>query len=207
MNYKQVRNQVLKLLDQYTVAGELVQSTYNNQEDYLNRIPSLANDAIMEIATTYRKIRAYMHLSDMPYEDLGKELRYEMPGDFYRFSSGSVVRTTDGRIIHTNDYIMQGRHYLIVPKKEADDYSIEYYRYPMLLAESPKDDDELDNEPETHHAIPYYVAAFLAERDDPHIGAMLNNKYQELVQNMGAGVAAEVHSVGDSYWFNSGEGF
>lgn len=206
MNYGQIRDQVLKLLNQYTVAGQLVPPTYNNQEDYLNRIPSLSNDAIMEIATTYRKIRAYMRLSDMPSEDLGKEVRYEMPGDFFRFVSGSVVRTTDGRVLHTNDYFMQGRHYLVVPKEDAKNYSIEYYRYPMLLADRPKDSDELDNEPETHRAVPYYVAAFLAEADDPHLGAMLNNKYQELVQNMGAGMAAEAHQVGDAYGFFVGGG-
>lgn len=203
MNYGQVRDQVLKLLDQYSVAGQVVAPTYNNQEDYLNRIPSLANDAIMQIATTYRKIRAYMRLSDMPAEDLGKEVRYEMPGNFFRFVSGSVVRTTGGQVLHSNDYIMQGRHYLIVPKDEADDYSIEYYRYPMLLADRPQDRDELDNEPETHRAVPYYVAAFLADRDDPHLGAMLNNKYQELVQNMVPDLAAEVHTVCDSYNFSS----
>ena len=206
MNYGQVRDQVLKLLDQYSVAGQLVSPTYNNQEDYLNRIPALANDAIMQIATTYRKIRAYMRLSDMPSEDLGKEVRYEMPGDFFRFVSGSVVCTTGGYVLHSNDYMMQGRHYLIVPKDEADDYSIEYYRYPMLLADRPKDNDVLDNEPETHRAVPYYVAAFLAERDDPHLGAMLNNKYQELVQDMGAGLSAEVHTTGEVYSFYSGGG-
>ena len=45
MKYGELRDQVLKLLNQYTVAGAPVAETYNNQADYLKRIPSFANDA------------------------------------------------------------------------------------------------------------------------------------------------------------------
>ena len=39
MTFEQVQNQVLKLLNQYSVAGALVAPAYNNQQDYLNRVP------------------------------------------------------------------------------------------------------------------------------------------------------------------------
>ena len=45
MKYGELRDQVLKLLNQYTVAGDPVAETYNNQADYLKRIPTFANDA------------------------------------------------------------------------------------------------------------------------------------------------------------------
>ena len=35
MTYEYVENQVLKLLNQYTMAGESVAETYNNQKDYI----------------------------------------------------------------------------------------------------------------------------------------------------------------------------
>ena len=66
MVYRELKNQVLKLLNQYTMAGAAVSDLYNNQMDYINRIPGLANDAMMEIATTVRKIPATMELRLLP---------------------------------------------------------------------------------------------------------------------------------------------
>lgn len=201
MNYGQVRDQVLKLLNQYTIAGAMVESSYNNQQDYLNRIPTLVNDALLEIATTARKIPALLTLSDLPSEEIGDEVRYELPQDFYQFVSGSVVRTQEGRTLHTNCYALQGRQMLLVPKEEAGNYTIVYYRYPHLLPEKPDDKDTLDNEPETHYAIPFYVAAFLVDHDEPFLCALFNNKYEDKLAKMGPGVTAEVKQTGDVYGF------
>jgi hypothetical protein len=62
MTYQECKNQVLKLLNQYTIAGNAVADGYNNQADYIRRIPSLINDAMMEISTTVRKIEAQCEL-------------------------------------------------------------------------------------------------------------------------------------------------
>ena len=96
MNYGQVRDQVLKLLNQYSIAGAQVSPSYNNQQDYLNRIPGLVNDAVMEIATTARKIPALIRLDDLEHEEKGKEIWYELPEDFYQLVSGSVVQAREG---------------------------------------------------------------------------------------------------------------
>ena len=69
MKYGELRDQVLKLLNQYTVAGYPVAETYNNQADYLKRIPAFANDAMMEIATTTRKIPVTIPLDFLPHEE------------------------------------------------------------------------------------------------------------------------------------------
>ena len=42
MTYGQLKADVLRLIHQYSIAGNKVATTYNNQQDYLNRIPSLA---------------------------------------------------------------------------------------------------------------------------------------------------------------------
>lgn len=201
MNYGQVRDQVLKLLDQYSVAGARVEPSYNNQQDYLNRIPGLVNDAMMEIATGAKKIPAVLHLGSLPREEEGEKVRYELPGDFYQLRTGSIVRDQKGEIVHTNCYMLQGKRCLILPKEEDGNYALEYDRYPMLLGERPQDSDELDNAPETHYAIPFYVAAFLVDRDDPYLCALFHNKYADKLAGMGAGLTAEVRPVADSYQF------
>ena len=201
MNYGQVKKLVLQLLNQYSVAGTLVADSYNNQQDYILRIPALVNDAVMEIATTARKIPTTLFLGDLYREERGGEVLYTLPEDFYQFVSGSVVKSVEGKLLHTNCYKMQERRYLLLPKEEAGDYTVTYYRYPRLLSDKPADSDILDNEPETHYAVPFYVAAHLAAHDEPFLYQALYNKYEDKLAKMGPGVAAEVRPVADSYGF------
>ena len=201
MTYGQVRDQVLKLLNQYSVAGTLVPSSYNNQQDYLNRIPELVNDAMVEIATTARKIPALVRLADLEQEDRDNEVWYELPEDFYQLVSGSIVTTREGRTIHTNVYSLQGKSYLLIPKKEVGNHSLVYYRYPTQLSGQPSEGELLDNEPETHFAIPFYVASFLVAQDDSFLCSLFYNKYEDKLAKMGLGVTAEIRSVEDVYGF------
>lgn len=201
MTFEQVRTATMKLLNQFSVAGDEIDGSYNNQADYLKRIPELVNDAMMEIATTARKIPAVLELKRLYQEDLGHEVRYTLPDDFYQFVSGSVVKTSDGRMLHTNVYSTQGKKHLILPKDEAKDYTITYYRYPKLLGDRPEKSAELDNEPETHRAIPYYVAAYLVMQDDAFQYASFYNKYEDKLAKMGQGIHAEVRIVDDAYAF------
>lgn len=209
MTFEQVQNQVLKLLNQYSVAGALVAPAYNNQQDYLNRVASLANDAVMEIATTARKIPATLDLSTLGSEDAGDWVRYELPEDFYQFKTGDTLLTTDdGHLLHTNRYTISGQKYLLVPKREIEEgssYTITYYRYPRLLSDKPAPTDELDNAPETHYAVPFYVAAFLVIHDDNFLFASFYNKFEDKLAKMSAGLSVEASSVDDVYNFGMGE--
>ena len=202
MVYRELKNQVLKLLNQYTMAGAAVSDLYNNQMDYINRIPGLANDAMMEIATTVRKIPATMELRLLPQEDLGQEIRYRLPTDFFQFKSGDTVRTDGGKTLHTNQYMLHGKRFLLVPKEENGEYAITYYRYPVLLDPEPEDADELDNTPETHYAIPFYVASFLVAPDEPFLCSLFMNKFADKLSNMMPDITAEAHPTDDVYSFN-----
>lgn len=206
MNYGQARDQVLRLLNQYTVAGVPVPETYNNQKDYLLRIPGLLNDAMMEIATTVRLIGVTVALNTLESTDLGQQIRYTMPQDFYRLRSGDVVRTVEGQVLHTRHYLLQGKSYLLVPKEEAGDFSVTYYRYPTLLPDKPSDTAPLDNTPETHLALPYYAAAMLCAHDEPYLSALLQNKFADRVRAMGPGITAEAAQTADVYGFFGGGG-
>lgn len=201
MNYGQVRDQVLKLLNQYTRAGTPVEGSYNNQQDYLERIPGLVNDAMMEIATTARKIPMLVRLESLLHEETEREVRYELPENFYQMESGSVTVTHEGKTLHTNQYAIHGKKYLVIPKKEAGDHTIICCRYPNLLGEKPAETDELDNQPETHYAVPFYVAAYLVIHDDPFLYATFYNKYEDKLAKMGPGVTAEVRPTADAYGF------
>lgn len=58
LTLKDVQDITLQLINQYSIAGSLVSASYNNQQDYLLRIPLLVNDAQNYIATTAKKIFA-----------------------------------------------------------------------------------------------------------------------------------------------------
>lgn len=204
MTYKQVRDLTLKLLMQYSIAGSTIPGVYNNQQDYLLRIPGLVNDAVMEIATTVRKIPEFVDLSAAPKEEFGNQVRVTLPDDFYQFMSGSVMKTKRGELVHTNAFRIQGKNYMLLPKDELENYQIIYYRYPKQLSENPADEDELDNVPETHHAIPYYVASMLVSYDDAFLCSLMMNAYNDKVQKMYPDIAAEAHQVSDRYSFYQG---
>lgn len=213
MTYEQVKKQVLQLLNQYTIAGTEVSSSYNNQEDYLLRIPGLVNDAMMEIATTAKKIPATIELTELDGEVVGDKVRFELPEDFYQFKTGDTfaLTTDDGHYFHTNLYNLQGKQYLLIPLSEMDrgvQYTVTYYRYPQLLPDDPNPNIELDNTVDTHYAIPFYVAAFLVIHDDNFQFASYYNKYEDKLQKMSPGVSVEMTSatasdggvfVGDGY--------
>ena len=203
MTYEQVEKQVLQLLNQYTVAGAPVAESYNNQKDYLLRIPGLVNDAMMEIATTVKKIQEVVDLDTLSCEVIGDKLRYELPEDFYQFKTGDTFVTVmdDGRMLHTNRYSIQGRNYMLVPRDEVDSgafHTITYYRYPHLLSDKPDADEELDNTVDTHFAIPYYVAAFLVIHDDNFQFASFYNKYEDKLQKMSPGLSVEMTQASDA---------
>ena len=100
-----------------------------------------------------------------------------------------------------NCFTIMGKKYLVIPEKEAGDYSVTYYRYPAQLSEGPEDWEELDNEVETHFAIPFYVAAHLVIHDDNFLYASFYNKYEDKLSKMGPGVTMEAHPVDDAYRF------
>lgn len=207
MTYGWVQDQVLKLLNQYSIGGTNVPITYNNQADFINRIPSLVNDAIMEIATTAKKIPASVELTELYCDEVGEYKRYRLPQNFYQFQTGSVIRTADGRRLHTNHYRLEGRDYVLIPKDESGDYTITYYRYPALVPESASmittpDEIRLDNTDETHMAIPFYVASFLLADSDAFRCSLFYNKYEDKLAKMSAGISAEAAPVEDIYATN-----
>lgn len=82
MTLGECKEAVLKLINQYSIAGGVVPMAYNNQADYVARIVPLINDAQMEIAKTVRRIPAQMVITQAAIPNL--------------------LRAGDGMIVHGN---------------------------------------------------------------------------------------------------------
>ena len=195
MTYGELKTRVLMLLNQYSVAGSTVAASYNNQQDYINRIAQLANSAINEIATTTKKIPALLELDPAEGTEVGKALRFTLPSDFYQFRTGDSFQIdAEGRLLHTHMYRLMSKRYVMIPRREMSEggrFVIGYYRYPVFLPPKPEDSTVLDNDPETHDAVAFYVAAYLVIQDDPFHYASFYNEYRSRLEEMGPGVSAE----------------
>jgi hypothetical protein len=208
MTYKQVKNQVLKLLNQYTVAGNSVAESYNNQADYIKRIPSLINDAMMEISTTARKIEEVLELTpESAAEVTDQEYRFAMPSNFFQFKSGDNFIHFRDREYRHRVYVYRGQNYITLPKTLVEECSplLIYYRYPNLLDETGAEivpGTVLDNAPEVHRAIPYYVAGTLALHDDAFLASTLMNAYEDKLAKMEPQIVVEAAPVQDAYRFS-----
>ena len=64
MTYAEIKRQTLELANMYSIAGEPVPGSYNNQQDYLNRIPSLINTALVNIRTLVKRDPVIAPLED-----------------------------------------------------------------------------------------------------------------------------------------------
>lgn len=151
MTYRQLKDNILRLINQYSIAGNKVSTTYNNQQDYINRIPPLVNDGLVYIATTARRLREVVDLSN-PAE-MGKWLVYTLPDDFWQLCpSGIIYVDANGNVSRTSRYKLMGENKVAVPKPGRE-IKVEYFRYPVLLRDAPEDGDFIDCPIEVQSAL------------------------------------------------------
>lgn len=203
MTYGEARDLSLQLIMQYSIAGTGIPETYNNQQDYLNRIPGLINAAEMDLATTVKKIPAVISLDELIYTESSGWRMYTLPSDAWqRKSSGLLIPNREGwrRFNQVKDL---GRGQILIPSSVPGDALLEYYRYPARLGPNPEDNVALDNVPEAQDAIPYYVGAMLCIQDDAFLYASLYNTYQEKKSQMTELVTTEPTTVEDVFGFGS----
>ena len=124
MLYSEIKRAVLSRIHQYSIAGKTVAASYNNQADYLNRIPQLINDGLVNIRTSVKPLLAVHDLCCA--EDYGGGMyRFKLPGDFWYLKSGGVTVIRNGVFTHTNEYHLQGRDYILIPADTDGPYTIE----------------------------------------------------------------------------------
>lgn len=199
MDFKWARDFALKLINQYSISGAEIPGSYNNQQDYLLRIPELLDDAQMYIATNQGRIKAAVYLFDLEHEDKGEWTEYKLPEDCWQVKSSGLVRLRDGKVQRYQKYRLIGENTLLVPAGFGDDAILEYFRYPKLLGAFPKDDAKLDNTPVAQMALPYYVAAHIVMYDNAFAYQALYNEFEAKLARLTDTPHAEVEQVEDSY--------
>jgi hypothetical protein len=201
MLYSEIKRATLGHIHRHTLAGSPIAPSYNNQADYLNRIPLLINDALVNIRTLVKPEPVVMQLKHG--KDHGDHTRHRLPDDFWQLKTGGVSVIRDGKFQRTNNYRLMGKDYLLTPK-DSGSYTVEYYRYPAQLPLSPADDFELEEDLEVIQTATYYAAANLMLHDDEFVYASLYNDYESRLGRISRGVRAEVQPVQDAYCFTAG---
>lgn len=203
MLYSEIKREVLGHIDQYSMAGTPVAASYNNQADYLSRIPVLINEGLVNIRTLVKPDPVVLPLENG--EEYGGMMRYELPEDFWNLKTGGVSVIRKGQFHKTNDYRLQGKKYILIPKTDAA-YTVEYYKYPDLLPldKTLTDTFDLKEDIEVIQTATYYAAANLVMREDEFMYASLYNDYESRLSRISPGITVEVQQVEDAYLFNMG---
>lgn len=205
MLYKDFTNRVLQLINRYTLTGEQILPSYNAQADYLIRIPGLLDSAQQYLATTTKKIYSCMPLDwDMAEEREGFYI-IQMPSDFFQLCGRGISRMRAGEYTAYHRYRWMGRDKIIIPKADAADMELHYYRYPFEVPIEPDDTFELDSTPDAQDAAAYYVAAMLLMEDNAFAYQALYNEFENRRQQMFELPQTEYDSVEDLYG-NPGDG-
>ena len=209
MTYGQLKKRVMQLAFSESIAGTEIPPSYNNQADYLRMIPGLANDGMMYIATTVKKIPEIVPLSSLEQQDFGAYTLYVLPNDFYQLMNGGLIwQRPDYALVDQHytyqrfhGYKLYGRNKLMIAKKvpNLDNIMVEYYRYPSELKDDPSDNTELDNTPDTHDVLPYHIAAELVKYDDPFRYSTLHNEFETRLARLTEPVTTEFAPVEDVY--------
>lgn len=198
MNYAWARDFTLELIDQYSVAGKKVLPSYDNQADYLHKIPRLLDDAATLAATTSHKLREIAPLSCLEHKAYGTWAVYTLPKDCWQMCGG-LIRLTGAGCERDHSFRLLGSDAFAVPAALDGDLSVEYFRKPRLLGESPAEDAELDNTQAVQQAQPYYAAAHLVMLDNAFAYAALLNEFERKLAVPGELPQAEFHAVQDVY--------
>lgn len=210
MNYGEIRDASLQLINQYTIAGSIYASSYNNQQDYLNKIPFLINDCLIEVASTVHRYPSQTILDPAKGEEYGNWIRFVLPDDLLEIIPGGLlVPDADKRRGESSiwtRYKIEPDH-ILIPRYVDKPLILPYYRRPQLLPFSgiPADDTVIDAPIRVQMAIPYYVAAHLVLEDDAFRYASLLNEFTTKMSNLVPAPYTEIQEVRDVYGSFDGE--
>lgn len=205
MTYLDFKNRVLMLINQYTMAGADIALSYNNQADYVKKIPSLLNSALRYLATTNRPIYACQPLDWDAAEEREGFFIFKMPEDFWQLLGRGIPVLKAGELTMYHNYRWMGRDRMVIPAKDRAEMDLHYYRYPKVVPTKPDDNYELDGEVDAQEAAAYYVAANLVMHDNAFAYSALYNEFESRRQQMYERPQTEYDRIEDLYG-NPGDG-
>ena len=205
MNYGQMRDYILQLINRYSVAGTPYLSSYNNQQDYINRIPELINDGLFYIASSIRKLPAHKVLKPEEGEIYGNGyIRHEWPEDCLEIRSGGLMLPKSGNRRWLTEYIIQEPNHILLPEWVKEEAVLEYYRLPKRL-DSPEDGEKIDAAIDVQYAVCFYAAAHLVQFDDAYTYTSLYNEFERKAERLIQSPTTEIRQVHDVYGFGGGD--
>ena len=198
MTYGELKNRVLELIFSYSVAGTTIPATYNNQADYIAMIPGLVNNGQMDIATSVKRIPAIVLLEDLEQEQVGERILYKFPDDCWLPFTGGLLLERSRRYERFFGYrFVAGK--IELPCHHPPDLALEYWRYPERVSVETEDSTELDNAPDVHECLVFYVAAYLLAYDDAYRYTVFLNMYEERIRRLREPVWIEPGPIEDVY--------
>lgn len=186
MTYGELKTKVLNLVFSYSIAGEEIKSSYNNQQDYVNMIPPLLS-SVQAYIYQIKKIRDSILLRDLEVEDIGGSYIYHLPDDCMKVIPGIIVPRgkKHGPVFERRmDYKLFGGTKMLAPKDYPEDAILEYEKRAVPIPQNVSDNYVLKNTEEVNEIIPFYIAAFVVMYDDPFRYAALYNEFETRLQRL-----------------------
>lgn len=206
MTYGDMKAFILQLINRYSVAGSEMPPSYNNQQDYINRIPMLINDGLVYVAAYAKNLPAQKLIVPGEGERYGQYLRYALPEDCLAVRPGGLLTPCDREKKTTVRYILQEPDMLLVRQPFRETAVLEYYRRPQLLGEKPAENQGVDGSVDVLMALCYYVAAHLILEDDAFRYSALYNEFETRLARLLRQEQTEIAPTRDVYDFLGGGG-
>lgn len=188
MKYNEFRSFVLQLLNMYSARGSEFTERYNDQSDYLLRIPGLYNAAMLELASEASPLVGVMEKSDADIDRQNGFVEMTVPEDFLSMTGDGIPMVDrDGRMTRVKGYYMVGADKVLIRKDLYQKGILEYHRAPKRLnmdASAVDEDTDLDGTREMQTAAAYYVAGMLVMQEDAFSYAALRNEYDDKLTQM-----------------------
>lgn len=210
MDYAQIKRIVLELINQYSIGGSQISPAYNNQSDYIHRIPNLINQAFSDIHRVVPR-RMEFRISPRSGEPLDPGSHWglwTMPSDCRTMVSGGVTMLDgDGTPVPFPLFrMLNGGRSIAMPVLRAEydkcSFLVEYEAEPEQLpvdpgnAAVPADTYELTEDTDTIQTACVYAAAMLLMLEDEYAYDALHAEYQRRLAAMRPPVTAEYVDVG-----------
>ena len=212
MTYGELKDRVMQLIFSYSIAGDEIAVTYNNQEDYLKMIPGLLSSA-QSLIYQEIKFEDVIKLCDLDHEDYGNgETLYHLPEDFIKMKPGIIIPRGKLRnpyyqrmYYRSGNYRLFGGRKLLAPADLPENAMIEYEKRPLPVDPYIQDNYVLRNTDDINEIIPFYIAAWVVMHDDAFKYAALMNEFESRLARLKAN--SVITTVEDNPIFDSYDGF
>lgn len=205
MTYGELKDRVLQLIFSYSLAGTEIPSTYNNQADYINKIPGLLNTA-QTYLYQFKRFETAVAMTSLDKQECGSMDMYTIPANCLRMKPGLIKpgRSPSGHLFERyTDYRRFGGDKILIPHGAAEAMHLifEYERRVTPVTSDVSDDYILENTDEVNEILPFYIAAQLVQYDDSFRYAALKNEFEDRLSRLALNpVYTEECEIRDAYF-------